>query len=89
MVLIHKENTETTEIKNYRPVSLLNNDYKIFSQIMAERLKEFLKEWISKEQSGFLPNRQIKDNTRVLINIIEYYEKHNEKELALLFVDTE
>uniref|UniRef100_A0A803TEV0 Reverse transcriptase domain-containing protein n=1 Tax=Anolis carolinensis TaxID=28377 RepID=A0A803TEV0_ANOCA len=87
--LIHKENTEPTEIKNYRPISLLNHDYKIFTTIMAERLKNFMRKWISEEQVGFLPNRQIKDNIRILIDTIEYYEKHNEKQMALLFIDAE
>uniref|UniRef100_R4G9D8 Reverse transcriptase domain-containing protein n=1 Tax=Anolis carolinensis TaxID=28377 RepID=R4G9D8_ANOCA len=56
---------------------------------MAERLKNFMVNWISEEQAGFLPNRQIRDNIRTVINAIEYYEKHNEKQLALLFIDAE
>uniref|UniRef100_R4GAV9 Reverse transcriptase domain-containing protein n=1 Tax=Anolis carolinensis TaxID=28377 RepID=R4GAV9_ANOCA len=89
ITLIHKENTDPAEIKNYRPISLLNHDYKIFAIIMAERLKTFMTNWISEDQTGFLPNRQIKDNIRILIDTIEYYEYHNEKQLALLFIDAE
>uniref|UniRef100_A0A803TLB1 Reverse transcriptase domain-containing protein n=1 Tax=Anolis carolinensis TaxID=28377 RepID=A0A803TLB1_ANOCA len=89
ITVIHKEKTDPTNVKNYRPISLLNIDYKIFTNILADRMKEFLKNWIQEEQTGFLPNRQLRDNVRTIVDIIEYYEANNEKELALLTVDAE
>lgn len=62
-------------MKNYRPISLLNNVYKIYTKILAERLEKFLMEYIKEEQMGFLPGRQIRDNIRILVNIVEYYVK--------------
>lgn len=38
--LIHKTNSDHKEIKNYRPISLLNADYKVFTSILVERLKK-------------------------------------------------
>lgn len=52
--LIPKEAQDLTNGKNYRPISLLNNDYKIFARI----LKIFLKDFVGEEQAGFLPNRR-------------------------------
>lgn len=49
-------------------------------------MKIFLKEFIE-EQAGFSPNRQIKDNLRVVIDTIEFYDKRPEKEV--FFVDVE
>uniref|UniRef100_A0A803TEA6 Reverse transcriptase domain-containing protein n=1 Tax=Anolis carolinensis TaxID=28377 RepID=A0A803TEA6_ANOCA len=86
---IPKEGQDLKNVKNYRPISLLNSDYKIFTNILAERLKDFLKEWIKEEQTGFLPKRQMKDNVREIINIIEYYEFTRKEELALLTIDME
>uniref|UniRef100_A0A803T5W2 Reverse transcriptase domain-containing protein n=1 Tax=Anolis carolinensis TaxID=28377 RepID=A0A803T5W2_ANOCA len=86
---IPKEAQDLKSVKNYRPISLLNVDYKIFANILAERLKDFLKEWIKEEQSGFIPKRQMKDNVREIINIIEYYEFTRKEELALLTIDME
>uniref|UniRef100_A0A803TZ67 Reverse transcriptase domain-containing protein n=1 Tax=Anolis carolinensis TaxID=28377 RepID=A0A803TZ67_ANOCA len=89
IILLPKDNSDPNNIKNYRPISLLNTDYKIFALIIAERLKLYLTNWIKEEQSGILPDRSIKNNVRSLVNIIEYYEKHNQKEVAIMTVDAE
>uniref|UniRef100_A0A803SPA4 Reverse transcriptase domain-containing protein n=1 Tax=Anolis carolinensis TaxID=28377 RepID=A0A803SPA4_ANOCA len=89
ITVIHKENTDQEDIKNYRPISLLNVDYKIFSSIMADRLKNFLENWINQDQTGFLPNRQIKDNVRMVINLIDYYEKNIQREVLFIAIDAE
>lgn len=89
ITLIPKPDTDRLNIKNYRPISLLNNDYNFFAGITAERLKNCLKDVIHKDQAGFLPNRQLKDNVRHIINIIEYLEVKKEVPAALLFIDAE
>uniref|UniRef100_A0A803TTP7 Reverse transcriptase domain-containing protein n=1 Tax=Anolis carolinensis TaxID=28377 RepID=A0A803TTP7_ANOCA len=89
IVMIAKEDKDPNNVRNYRPISLLNVVYKIYANILAERLKKFLQEWIQKDQTGFLPQRDIKDNLRTILDIIEYYESNNQKELALIFLDAE
>uniref|UniRef100_A0A803T4B4 Reverse transcriptase domain-containing protein n=1 Tax=Anolis carolinensis TaxID=28377 RepID=A0A803T4B4_ANOCA len=89
ITVIPKEGADKTKVKNYRPISLLNTDYKIFTNILASRLKEILNEKIGQEQTGFLPGRHIKDNIRTILNIIEYYDKNIQKEVGLLFIDAE
>lgn len=93
ITLLPKENSDLKSPKNYRLISLLNTDYKLFAKILAERLKEFLKGFIQEDQAGFLPGRQIKDNLRILLNCIEYYDKKPDKKpdkkVALFFVDAE
>lgn len=44
IILIPKPGQDQKEIKNYRPISLLNIDYKIFATILAGRLKTFYQE---------------------------------------------
>lgn len=41
--LIPKEGQDQKNVNNYRPISLLNNDYKLNARILAERLKCFYK----------------------------------------------
>uniref|UniRef100_A0A803TII6 Reverse transcriptase domain-containing protein n=1 Tax=Anolis carolinensis TaxID=28377 RepID=A0A803TII6_ANOCA len=89
ITLIHKEKSDPQDIKNYRPISLLNTDYKLFTNILAERLKTFLTDWIKEDQAGFLPRRQIRDNVRIILNAIEYYDRNNQKECAFLALDAE
>lgn len=89
ITLIPKQDSDLQQIKNYRPISLLNIDYKIFAGILAKRLKDILVESIHKDQAGFLPGRQMKDNIRNIINIIEYLTDRCDKQGLLLFVDAE
>lgn len=64
IVLIPKPKKDNTLIDNLRPITLLNVDYKIFTDALASRLKNGIGEIISDTQSAFLPN--LLPNTLVL-----------------------
>uniref|UniRef100_A0A803TE18 Reverse transcriptase domain-containing protein n=1 Tax=Anolis carolinensis TaxID=28377 RepID=A0A803TE18_ANOCA len=89
IITIHKEDTDKSEVKNYRPITLLNLDYKIFTNILANRFKNYLTTWIGPEQKGFLPGRHMKENVRTIVDVIEFYETHHQKELTLLSINAE
>uniref|UniRef100_A0A803TVZ8 Reverse transcriptase domain-containing protein n=1 Tax=Anolis carolinensis TaxID=28377 RepID=A0A803TVZ8_ANOCA len=89
IIMIHKEGKDQSDVKNYRPIALLNTDYKLFTKIMAKRLSKFLNNWIADDQSGFLPNRSTKDNIRIIIDAIEYYEYNHQKTVGFLALDAE
>lgn len=59
-----------------------------FWKILSERFKISLN-YINEEQAGFLPNQHIKENIRVVLDMIEYYEKHPDKEVGIIFLDAE
>ena len=61
-------------IKNWRPLALLNCDYKIASKAIANSIKIVLLELISEDQLGFIKNRCISDNIRMLNSTIKYAE---------------
>ncbi|KAJ8558990.1 hypothetical protein ON010_g8458 [Phytophthora cinnamomi] len=46
---------------NYRPLALLNSDYKTFTRILATRVSKSLPARIHSHQKGFVPGRQIHD----------------------------
>jgi hypothetical protein len=66
----------TAEIKNWRPISLLSNFYKIVSRAINNRLKKIAPRILSRAQKGFVPGRYMHE---VLINILnkkDYCETH-------------
>ena len=52
--LIPKKDAKLFLIKNWRPLTLLNCDYKIASKAIASRIKTFLPKLISDDQTGVL-----------------------------------
>lgn len=46
---------ERTEIENYRPITLLNTDYKILTKALAMQLAREANKLIHPDQSGFIP----------------------------------
>uniref|UniRef100_A0A670J9P8 Reverse transcriptase domain-containing protein n=1 Tax=Podarcis muralis TaxID=64176 RepID=A0A670J9P8_PODMU len=89
ITLIPKQDADPTQVKNYRPISLLNTDYKIFAGILAKRLKSILVEIIHKDQAGFLPGRNMRDNIRNIINMLEFLSARIDKQAIMMFVDAE
>ena len=86
--LIPKKGKDLANVKNWRPISLLNTDYKILAHVLANRLQKVLPEVISKDQSGYLKGRNISTNIRSIFDIIDYVEKSNTSGL-LAFLDFE
>ena len=65
IILLYKKK-DPKDIRNYRPITLLNTDYKILTKILATKLKRVCEASISHPQKGFVPGRQITDLTRQL-----------------------
>ena len=86
--LIPKKDAEPYFIKNWRPISLLNCDYKIAAKAIANRFKQVLPNLIDNDQTGFLKGRFIGENIRLIDSIIKYTAAKNIPGL-LLFLDFE
>ena len=72
--LIPKPNKDTTILTNWRPISLLNVDYKIATKAIANRITKTISSIIAPSQTGFIKGRYIGENVRLIFEIIEYLE---------------
>ena len=86
--LIPKGDENLTELKNWRPISLLNIDHKILSKALARRMENVLPKLVHSDQTGFVNGRYIGQNVRLLNDIMDYTDI---KKLPgiFLFVDFE
>jgi hypothetical protein len=68
---------DRTLLKNWRPISLLNTDYKLLSKVIAERIKPVLTNIINPNQVGYVQGRNITDNIRIVSDILDYTKAEN------------
>lgn len=86
--VIPKEGKDASLVKNYRPISLINVDVKIYAKILANRLLPLLPSLISLDQVGFIPGREGRDNTIKALNIHHWLNSCNRQGFFLsLYVE--
>lgn len=68
--VIRKPGKDTSSLSNYRPISLINNDLKILTKILADRMASFIWLYIHKDRVGFIPGLQGPDQICRAIDII-------------------
>ena len=87
ITLVPKKNKPANLLKNWRPITLLNCDYKIAAKSIANRIKKVLPKIINNDQTGFLKNRTIGENIRLIDNIIKYASTKQIPGLLLFIAD--
>lgn len=69
--LLLKKDKDPTECANYRPLSLLNSDLKIYAKVLARRIQDHMPLLINCDQTGFIKSRLAADNARRLLHIVD------------------
>ena len=82
--LIPKKEADLKILKNWRPLSLLNCDYKIAAKSIANRIQSTLPKLINNDQTGFIKGRFIGENIRLIDSIINYTNDQSIPGLILL-----
>lgn len=87
IILLHKKG-DITKLENYRPISLLQQIYKLFTKVITKRITTKLDFYQPVEQAGFRSGFSTNDHLQVIRSLIE---KHTEYkiDIALAFVDYE
>jgi hypothetical protein len=75
---------ERADISNYRPITLLNTDYRVLAKVLASRLQRVVGTVISPEQTAFLEGRRIGENIYFLRALAEALPSQSEAVVACL-----
>ena len=73
--LLEKKEKDKSLISNWRPISLLNLDYKIISKLFASRLKNILPNFISSQQTAYVAQRCINKSERLISDLLSVTKK--------------
>ena len=73
-------------LKNYRPISLTNTDYKIIAFVMSKRVQATLMSIINEDQAGYVKGRYIGNNIRLIMDVYDLCERE-EREGAIVCLD--
>ena len=72
ITLIPKKQKNRLFLKNWRPITLLNTDYKILAKVLAKRFELVISIIINEDQTGYIKNRYIGQNIRTVEDVISF-----------------
>ena len=70
---------EANNVRQFRPICLLNVSFKIFSKLLMDRLTGVARKIISTSQSAFIKGRFIQDSTVILHEVMHEMKQQGEK----------
>jgi len=77
---------DLTEVRNWRPISLLNADYKIFAKCIANRFAKYLPFVVSPNQTANVRSRKISHNLSMLRDFV-FHADTQQLEAFILSID--
>ena len=76
------------DLKNWRPITLLNIDYKIASRALVEQLRQVIHAVVAPDQSCGVHGRYVSENISFLHDVVHYVSSSNVP-VAILSLDQE
>ena len=83
ITLLEKKGKDPHKIKNWRPVTLLNTDYKILTKSLSRRIEKYIPDVIHPDQSGFVKNRFIGEPIRFVEDLIEKFDREDKPGIVM------
>lgn len=81
--IIYKKKGDRESLENFRPISLLNCDYKILAKVLASRLKGILPKIIETNQAYAIQGRDISDTVNSVRDKIWYMAREGQQGYVL------
>ena len=75
LVSLLKPSRDPTLPGSYRPLALLNTDYKILAKTIANRIGPLVPRLVHEDQNGFVPTRSTSLNIRRFFRVSEYAQE--------------
>ncbi|GBG60582.1 hypothetical protein CBR_g8604 [Chara braunii] len=79
---------DKSEVRNWRPISLLIVPYKILAKTLARRLGRYLPDLVEGDQGAFVQGRSIFNNIVTALEVLEWVQSEN-MDTAILLLDLE
>jgi len=72
IILLPKPQKDLSLPNNYRPITLLNADYRILTSVINNRMKPYLNDLIQPGQNAFIKGRHVSDTICLLFDVLDY-----------------
>ena len=83
ITLLPKDSGDPLLTKNYRPISLLNIEYKLITKVLANKISPFLESVVNPDQAAAIKNRNIQNHTHLIRDIITIAHDRGDKTCIL------
>ena len=82
-ILLPKDSGSLLEIKNYRPISLLNITFKMITKALANKIAPFLEELVHPDQAAVIKGRSIQNHNHMIRDLISLANVRGDKACIL------
>ena len=89
IMLIPIKGKDLCQLKSWRPISLLNIDYKILTKALAMRLQNVLNKIISTDQVGNISDCYMGTNIQTTADILNYCKSKTDEKALIAMLDFE
>ncbi|XP_020262570.1 uncharacterized protein LOC109838550 [Asparagus officinalis] len=86
LITLIPKTTSSPTARDYRPISLINCIFKIFTKILANRLAPIMKDLVAPTQSAFQEGKSTLDSVLIANEMIHFCSK-KKKEVAMFKID--
>ena len=87
--LLPKEGKDPTELKNWRPITLSNCDFKVITKYIATKMTEAVTDSLNPTQTAYIKGRQITDNLHIMQYMTEKIAQSPNDSGMLISLDAE